>query len=93
MFGCFGFRRGGGQEGGNKARTFFCCLFCLSVFFVSRAPGVHALVAVEDVGHVGLLDFDTGQVHPDGALVALDHRPPGEGFAAVARDQVPRVVA
>lgn len=65
----------------------------LRVFFVSRPPHVPALMAVKDVGNVGLLDLRTRQVHPNAALVALDHRPPRERLPAVTGDQVPRIVA
>lgn len=65
----------------------------LGVLFIPRPPQVPALVAVKDVRNVGLLDLGAGQVHPDSALVALDHGPPGERLPAVAGDQVPRVVS
>lgn len=64
----------------------------LRVFLVDGPPHVPALVAVKDVGNVGFLDFGAGQVHPNAALVALDHWPAGERLPAVAGDQVPRVV-
>lgn len=60
---------------------------------MSRPPQVSALLTVKDVGNVGLFDLRARQVHPYAALVALDHRPPGERFPTVTGDQVPRVVA
>lgn len=65
----------------------------LGVLFIPRPPQVPALVAVKDVRNVGLLDLGAGQVHPDAALVALDHWPPSKRFPAVAGDQVPRIVS
>lgn len=50
-------------------------------------------MAVKDIRNVGLLDLGAGQVDPDAALVALDHRPPGKRLPAVAGDQVPRIVS
>lgn len=78
-----GIRENKCQEGGRAV---------LGVLFIPRPPHVPALVAVKDVRNVGLLDLGAGQVHPDAALVALDHRPPGERLPAVAGDQVPRIV-
>lgn len=79
-----GIRENECQEGGRAV---------LGVLFIPRPPHVPALVAVKDVRNVGLLDLGAGQVHPDAALVALDHRPPGERLPAVAGDQVPRIVS
>lgn len=65
---------------------------------LSLVPGaavetrVFALVAVEDVGYVGLLDLGAGEMHPDATLIAFYHGPPCKGFPAVTGDQVPRVV-
>lgn len=60
---------------------------------MSRPSHVPALVAVKDVGNVGLLDLCARQVHPYAALVALDHWPSCEWLPTVTGDQVPRVVA
>lgn len=65
----------------------------LGVLFIPRPPQVPALVAVKDVWNVGLLDLGAGQVHPDAALVAFDHWPPGKRLPAVAGDQIPRIVS
>lgn len=54
--------------------------------------GVPALLAYVDLWDVGLADLGAGEVDPGVALVALDHRPPGERLHAEASDQVPRII-
>ena len=65
----------------------------LPVGFATAVLSVLAKRARENVRDVGFADFSAGEMDPRPTVVALDHRPTGEGLVAKTCDQIPILIS